>query len=210
VREWTGDDIVAGSIGASRFCQVHVDDLPADRASARLREDYRRLVDRLVTGGADVIALEMTTDALYGGPAIDAALESGLPVWLGVSMNVGNLDDPDLPGMSQVEGALRERARPELDSVNVMHTHLDDVSAALEMVARVWSGNVGVYPHYGIWKNPSWTILELPADEYRTQAETWIEAGASLVGGCCGTRTAHVAALRALVDDLAGTRAPGS
>jgi S-methylmethionine-dependent homocysteine/selenocysteine methylase len=192
---------VAGSVGASAFCQAHVDDLPADRAAARLREDYRRLVDRLVAGGADVIALEMTTDARYGEPAIEAALETGLPVWLGISMNVANQDDPDLPAVGEVEMALRALARPELDSVNVMHTHIDDVPAALEMVRGVWSGHLGVYPHYGIWESPHWRILDLPPGEYRARAQTWIEAGASLVGGCCGTRTVHVAALRALADD---------
>ena len=191
---------IAGSIGASRFCQAHVGDLPADRAVARLGEDYRRLVDRLVAGGADVIALEMTTEALYGGPAIDAALETGLPVWLGVSMQNGNLDDPALPTVNQAEVALRQLAHPELDSVNVMHTHIDDVPAALEMVRNVWPGNLGVYPHYGIWENPHWTILDLPPDEYRAHGAAWIAAGASLVGGCCGTRTPHIAALRALVD----------
>jgi S-methylmethionine-dependent homocysteine/selenocysteine methylase len=200
---------IAGSIGASAFCQVHVDDLPAGRARARLDEDYRRLVDRLLAGGADVIALEMTTEPRYGVPAVEAALETGLPVWLGISMNDHNFDDPDLPSLGEAELALRELARPELDSVNVMHTHIDDVPAALAMVRGVWSGHLGVYPHYGIWEEPHWRILDLPPDEFRARAETWIAAGASLVGGCCGTRPAHVAALRALVDERGSARDAG-
>jgi len=36
-----------------------------------------------------------------------------------------------------------------------------------------------------------------PAD-YAAAARGWVAAGATIVGGCCGTTPAHIAALRAL------------
>jgi S-methylmethionine-dependent homocysteine/selenocysteine methylase len=36
------------------------------------------------------------------------------------------------------------------------------------------------------------------ARRYAALARTWRDAGATLVGGCCGTRPEHVAALAAL------------
>ena len=38
---------------------------------------------------------------------------------------------------------------------------------------------------------------------YEAAVAEWIDAGATIVGGCCGTRPAHVARMRALVDALA-------
>jgi len=36
-------------------------------------------------------------------------------------------------------------------------------------------------------------------EEYTADAVRWLEAGASLVGGCCGTEPAHVRALAAAI-----------
>jgi homocysteine S-methyltransferase len=36
--------------------------------------------------------------------------------------------------------------------------------------------------------------------DYAAAAEGWLAAGASIIGGCCGTNPEHTAALRALID----------
>jgi S-methylmethionine-dependent homocysteine/selenocysteine methylase len=44
------------------------------------------------------------------------------------------------------------------------------------------------------------------ADRYAAFAERWIDAGASIVGGCCGTRPEHVARLRIVLNERCGRR----
>ncbi|MCK5429129.1 MAG: homocysteine S-methyltransferase family protein, partial [Anaerolineales bacterium] len=34
--------------------------------------------------------------------------------------------------------------------------------------------------------------LELDPENYAEHAENWLKAGATVVGGCCGTRPAHI------------------
>ncbi len=41
---------------------------------------------------------------------------------------------------------------------------------------------------------------DLDPESYCTHAVKWLAAGATVVGGCCGTRPAHVARMRALID----------
>jgi S-methylmethionine-dependent homocysteine/selenocysteine methylase len=38
----------------------------------------------------------------------------------------------------------------------------------------------------------------LSPDEYAARAASWLERGATILGGCCGTTPAHVAALARL------------
>jgi S-methylmethionine-dependent homocysteine/selenocysteine methylase len=87
-----------------------------------------------------------------------------------------------------------------LDAVNVMHTEIDDVVPAIAMLRPLWDGPLGVYPHRGRWSPPEWGFVDVDPDELVELAGTWIELGATMVGGCCGLRTHHVAALRAAVD----------
>ena len=40
---------------------------------------------------------------------------------------------------------------------------------------------------------------DLDAGEYAAHARAWLDAGARIIGGCCGTGPEHIAALRALI-----------
>ena len=46
------------------------------------------------------------------------------------------------------------------------------------------------------------------ADPVSDVPRRWLEAGATIVGGCCGTGPGHIAALRALVDRARPAREP--
>ena len=39
-------------------------------------------------------------------------------------------------------------------------------------------------------------------DDYARSAMQWIDLGARIVGGCCGTRPEHIAALRRRLDEV--------
>ena len=48
-------------------------------------ESYREAASILADAGADLIALEMMEDTIHAARAMQAAVETGLPVWLGMS-----------------------------------------------------------------------------------------------------------------------------
>jgi S-methylmethionine-dependent homocysteine/selenocysteine methylase len=51
-----------------------------------------------------------------------------------------------------------------------------------------------------VWSQPDWTFLDVPSEELVELASNWVSLGATMLGGCCGLRTEHVAALRRAVD----------
>jgi S-methylmethionine-dependent homocysteine/selenocysteine methylase len=197
--------VIAGSVGVTAWGQP----LGADSAGAadehgRLREGYEQQIALLVDGGVHAIALEMVTDVRLGRPATEAALASGLPVWLGLSMRIPGHDPSEYESLPNVEPEGRAIAEalldPRLDAVTIMHTDIDDVSAAMSMLRPLWPGTVGVYPHHGLWSRPHWTFVDVPDQQLVDRALGWAQQGATMIGGCCGLRTHHVAALRAAVD----------
>ena len=57
-------------------------------------------------------------------------------------------------------------------------------------------GNLGL-PADG----PGWTFTEeLAPESFASEAARWLELGARVVGGCCGTTPAHTRALRQHLD----------
>ena len=56
------------------------------------RDAYRELAHFLAEEGVDLIALEMMEDAHHASMAMEAALEVGLPIWLGISTRFRNGD----------------------------------------------------------------------------------------------------------------------
>jgi S-methylmethionine-dependent homocysteine/selenocysteine methylase len=81
--------------------------------------------------------------------------------------------------------------------VTVMHTEACDVTAALEVVKRVWTGPLGAYGHSGRFVMPHWQFNDvISPDDYLAHARTWVAAGARLIGGCCGIGPAHIRLLK--------------
>jgi S-methylmethionine-dependent homocysteine/selenocysteine methylase len=67
------------------------------------------------------------------------------------------------------------------------------------MVRQRWSGPIGVYPESGYFAQPNWNFVDvISPDDLAREARAWLDAGARLVGGCCGTGSEHIRALRAL------------
>jgi S-methylmethionine-dependent homocysteine/selenocysteine methylase len=195
---------IAGSVGVTSWGAPPVEGHDGRAEAVQLRDGYARQIELLLDGGVDLIALEMVINTRLGEPAVEAALASGLPVWLGLSMRTPGpeLDEKGwLPDIEPEAHAVAAAClRDGLDAVNVMHTDIHDVSPALEMLRPLWPGTIGVYPHHGVWQQPEWTFVDVAPEELVDLATEWVTLGATMLGGCCGLRTEHVAALRRAVD----------
>jgi homocysteine S-methyltransferase len=165
---------------------------------------YIELAALFAAEGVDLIALEMMQDDRHARLACEAARGVGLPFWLGVSCRLasdGELAAFDYPGtpFARVLNALLPY---EPSVVNIMHTPTNAVARAMDEVRRRWRGFVGVYPEIDSAEgSPAPRTEPLGPGDFALLASRWIDAGAAVVGGCCGTTPEHIRALRTFVDE---------
>jgi S-methylmethionine-dependent homocysteine/selenocysteine methylase len=158
--------------------------------------DFREQAELLAEAGADLIALEMIDARGYGRAALQAAAETGLPVWLGISP--ARLDDGTLGTMVELgdgdtfEDLLRALVDPAPAAVTVMHAPPEVGVDAIEVIRRHYAGPIGVYAETGSWQPPNWVFDGLTPGGYLQHAAAWADHGAQLIGGCCGTGPEHI------------------
>ena len=154
--------------------------------------------DAMAEAGCDLIMMEMMRDRDYSLWATEAAVATGLPVWVGIS--VEKRKDGRLLGFGRGDWALSDIV-PSLmatgaEVCNIMHTSPNDTDEALPIVRRHWSGPIGAYPESGYFKMPDWQFVDIisPADLVE-KARDWRKLDVTLIGGCCGIGPEHIKAL---------------
>ena len=192
------DVVIAGSVsdgvsGASDF----PDQVPLE--GQELRDTFSEHSRLLVEAGADLLALEMMMSRFYSSVAVEIALETGLPVWLGVS--AARSPEGELTSCRTEEGSfedlLRRSLHPGLSAVTVMHTSVEATTPALEMARTLWQGTLGAYPESGSWTPPEWVFSDLTPEAFAQKAVEWVrDQGVRIIGGCCGIGPRHIEALR--------------
>ena len=193
-RDRAGVDVaVAWSI--STYMADPNDQFWRDRLDATYWEQAELLAER----GVDLIICEMMQDPDLSRPAVDAALATGLPVWLGLSAaraddgSLGTVDHRELPFEHSAESLIVDG----VGVVAVMHTAVNDVDPALDAVAHHWSGPTGVYPESGYYIEPHWQFVDIIEPAALADAAVgWVERGVQVVGGCCGLGVDHIRSLR--------------
>ncbi len=206
------EDAAAGpvAIAGSLSCLPPGNDPVAYPEPREELDAYRELADLLAADGADLIALEMMEDTVHARMAMAAAVETGLPVWLGVSTRVSEAGDrlvgfdfPETPLADPLEALIP--MQPAV--VNVMHTPPEAVGPALNELKRRWDGPCGAYPELGDFEAPDWQFTQqLTPGEFVSLAAEWVRQGARLLGGCCGTLPEHILALKEAKEDLLAAR----
>jgi S-methylmethionine-dependent homocysteine/selenocysteine methylase len=193
-RARTGGSRVAVAGSMSDMALAGLSGAGADATSPL--EAFRVQANALAEAGVDLLVLEMMRSAAVAEPALLAAAETGLPVWFGVSLAelrpTGALVTID---GGEVTGLL-ELAEGRADAVMIMHTDVDLAGRALPIVDRAWSGPVGAYPHVGDWTPPNWVFDTISPAAFAGLVAPWVDDGARVLGGCCGIRPSHIAALR--------------
>ncbi|MGN6621973.1 MAG: homocysteine S-methyltransferase family protein [Sphingomonas sp.] len=175
-----------------------------------LKNVYREQIDALVEGGADFILIETVFDTLNAKAGIMAAIEAGealgrdLAIML--SMTLTDLSGRNLSGHT-VEAfwyAVRH-ARPVTIGLNCSFG-AEQLRPHVRTLAQIADTLVMVYPNAGL-PNELGQYDELP-EETAALVRDWAENGqVNVLGGCCGSTPAHIAAFAATVKGLPG-RAP--
>jgi homocysteine S-methyltransferase len=168
-------------------------------AEQEIAGEFREQADVLATAGVDLIALEMCSHPVYSPLIIEAALATGLPVWLGLSCKLDA--DAGLVGFEPPYADFRELVASLADSgvgvINIMHSSVDDTTAGLPVLGEYWQGPVGAYPESGYFVMPNWQFVDIiEPDELVARARGWTDSGVQILGGCCGLGVPHVVALK--------------
>jgi 5-methyltetrahydrofolate--homocysteine methyltransferase len=159
---------------------------------------YREQIDALVEGGIDFVLIETVFDTLNCKAAIMAALEAevalGRELPIMISMTLTDLSGRNLSGHT-VEGfwASVRHARPLTIGLNCSFGAAQ-LRPHLAALARTAETLVMAYPNAGLPNELG--CYDEAAEETAAQVREWLDEGlVNVVGGCCGTTPAHIAAI---------------
>ncbi len=208
----SGEVYVAGSMSSMPPLTSHHEVATGEHVAA----SYRELAEVLAEAGVDLIIAEMMRDIENATIVIEAAVSTGLPVWIGYSamMADNGLDVRSLRWKNRDDttsahdfGEMVETLKPLGGQVaGIMHTRVEDTAPALEVLRAHWPGPLMAYAETGRLILPDWRYEEVsPPSEYAREIQGWIrDYGVQVVGGCCGTGPEHIRALHELLIDGAG------
>ena len=163
----------------------------------------------LLAPHVDLFLCETMSSGAEGYAAASAAAQTGKPVWMSWTLHEdrsGRLRSGEtiaeavaaLDGLP-VSGMLANCCAPE------------SITAAMGALAATGLRYVGGYANTFTPVPEEWTLMgttgtdgtlalrdDLDAEAYAAHAARWLAAGATVIGGCCGTRPAHIARLHTL------------
>ncbi len=179
---------VAGSIAPLMDCYEPWN------SPAEPRGEHRELVEVLAAAGCDVLLCETFPHVGEGWVAVEEAVRTGVETW--ASFTAG--PDADLLSPADVREAARGAIARGARAVLVNCIPAARTLAYVRELA-VLGVPFGAYANAGqADENLGWAPHEEAPERYASFAMDWVREGATLVGGCCGTGPAHVAALTRL------------
>lgn len=188
---------IAGSMAPLQHC--FRPDLAPPYSEAR--KEHSHTAHLLADAGVDFILIETMNTIGEAKTAVEAALETGLPVW--VSFVLG--PNGEILDRSSLKEAIRVLEPLGPDAILVNCAPPEDITRGAELLASAWKGPFGAYAHIGRYDPPSWKFEFHPRfcmteewlpERYAACASRWRQLGATIVGGCCGTTPEHIQAIR--------------
>ncbi len=176
-----------------------------------LKQVYREQCDALIEGGVDFILIETVFDTLNAKAGIMAAMEAARAraddVPLMISMTITDLSGRNLSGHT-VEAfwhAVRH-ARPVTIGLNCSFG-AQQLRPHVQTLAQIADALIMIYPNAGL-PNELGQYDELPHQTAALVSE-WAERGfANILGGCCGSTPAHIAAMAKAIRGLPPRQLP--
>jgi 5-methyltetrahydrofolate--homocysteine methyltransferase len=179
-----------------------------DVCVARVEEAFAEQARALVSGGVDGVIIETQTSLEELGIAIEAAKAAGAPAVIG-SMAFDRMQDGEdvrtMMGTSPEEAAdFMTAAGCDVVALNC-GTGIDVRLAALVVrrYRKRTSLPVMAQPNAGlpVLENLKVVYKETP-EQMASGLEDLLEAGARIVGGCCGSTPAHIRKFREVLDGV--------
>lgn len=190
--------LVAGSVGPLGVQIEPLGKLSYEEAKEAFKEQIRGLL----AGGVDLIILETFSLVAELEQAIRAVreLDSEIPLIVQVTIN----DDGNLLSGAPLESFVKGVAGYTPDAIGLNcsvgpKTMLD----ALEQLKPLTNLPLSVQPNAGLPQNIGGRNIYMTSPEYIAEyAKRFIQTGATIIGGCCGTNPNHIKAIRRAVKAL--------
>ena len=184
------------------------------------RSHYREQSELLANAGVDLFLIEFMVRIFDIEVAIEEAVKTGVPTWVGLACQFnrgelflglyGRLGNETIPQV--VETVASKGA----SGMFIMHTFPEHTALGLGELMENWSLPVGAYANTGDLdrKTPvaskatsggkgveypytQWDFSgAVSPDEYLKYAQEWVNMGAQIIGGCCGTSPEHIKKLK--------------
>ena len=193
-RQAAGEHIrVAASLGPSGKMLVNAEVSPPE-----LRAAFGAQARALAAGGADALILETMSDIEEARIAVSAMVEAGLPVIVSFAFDSGKNKDRTMMGATP-EQAAEAMAAAGADAVGANCGAGPEPFAGICKRLKAAGGlPVWVKPNAGMPTLQDGRITySLAPAAFGAHWKPLVEAGASFIGGCCGTSPAFIRALAA-------------
>jgi homocysteine S-methyltransferase len=193
-----GEVLVAGSVGPLGVQIEPLGKLSYDEARDAFKEQVRGLLE----GGVDLIVLETFALIAELDQAVRAVKELNreIPVMAQVTIN----DDGNLLSGATLESFVKGMENTGVDTLGLNcsvgpRAMLD----ALETLKTLTAMPISVQPNAGLPQSIGGRNIYMTSPEYMAEyAKRFIQTGATIVGGCCGTNPEHIRAIRRAVRAL--------
>ena len=199
---------VAGSIGPSNKTASMSPDVndPAFRAVSYmdLYHAFYEQIDALIDGGVDIIFFETAFDTLNLKAGIDATVqvfqdkERSLPIML--SLTLSGKNGRTLSGQTLTAFLASVQHVPLLSVGLNCSFGASEMKPFLKEFSNKAPYYISAYPNAGL-PNQFGKYDETP-ESMAAKMKEFVEEGlVNIIGGCCGTTPAHIAQLRALIEE---------
>ncbi|HXX64669.1 MAG TPA: homocysteine S-methyltransferase family protein, partial [Bacteroidota bacterium] len=177
------DVLVAGSIGPLGIQIEPLGKISYDEAKEAFKEQAKGLID----GGVDLIILETFLLVAELAQAIRAVreLNPDIPIMAQMTIN----DDGNLLSGAPLESFAKAVDGTSVDTIGLnCSVGPKAMLDALETLKTLTALPISVQPNAGLPQNIGGRNIYMTSPEYMAEyAKRFIQTGASIVGGCCGT-----------------------
>ena len=166
----------------------------------------------------DLVILE-TLEAIPNDVALSAiemVCDTGLPVWVSFRRAREGMAHVDGSVTPDADAGAFHQALERLEGLGVRAVMVNCVPAdhladTVEWLRGQTSLPVGCYPNLGHSVGAEWEFdPAISPTDYATMASSWLAAGARIVGGCCGVKPEHLAAVRGVLPGASAVAARAS
>jgi len=170
---------------------------------------YREQAD-LLAPYVDLFLCETLSSAAEGRAAASAACQTGKPVWVAWTLHEDR--SGNLRGGETIFNAAENLSDLPVSGLLANCCPPESITNAMPQLVKTGAAYIGGYantfhPIPEDWEldgdMPSDGPLSLRSDldpeRYAAYVDQWLQGGATVVGGCCGTGPAHIAKIRGLL-----------
>ncbi len=190
--------LVAGSVGPLSVQIEPLGKLSYDEAKEAFKEQIKGLVD----GGVDLIIFEtfVLVDEMVQAVRAAREVNPDMPIIAQVTIN----SDGQLLSGAPLESFIEKLAPYHVDVIGMNCSVGPKLMLdALEKLKALTDLPISVQPNAGLPMNLGGRNIYMTSPEYMAEyAKRFIQTGATIVGGCCGTNPSHIRAIRRAVQAL--------